>query len=579
MKKLSAFFAILLLSFAILFAQVGSDPADEFYDYVEKWEGLGLISEQPPLRPYSLQLIEKILETVIQSDNADQAAAADQIYARIFKKSFHVRVEEEGQAKLSSGDKTKQIMGIAGLDGNYEFPKLVALSYKMGIIGATNSNLNYLPMYTAIPYYMRDPASLGSVDAYIEMDGNISVGTDKFYLQAGVNHNSFGPFYDDSTVLSPNTKHTANFSFVYNPGMWSYTQALLGLSASNATSDDLFSQKYLAIHSVNGQICQWLSAAFYEVSIFGGRFEPAYLIPVPFMITQGLSGFDDNIFMGLTINIKPVTNLTWSNDFFIDDLSVNDLVKFKFDTKIRGTFQTGLKYVPENLSFLGPVKLNYTLITPYMYTHKQNLIDSATGDYKTGTLSVINYQEYTTAGYALGSSLSPNTDKVAISAVFTPIKGLNVNFSGAFIRHANVNESLEIDEAISYLNSPAGYFTTDGGIHNHCHYLKNGQDGEYSYLPSAWNRFMFMTQETKMYTVQAGLDIDYTLPTTKFGNFSVGLAYLFEYIHNYGVDNQIFIGDGGNHTEADVYAALAEWKSNLTDVFNHYVSLSFKYTW
>ena len=89
-----------------------------------------------------------------------------------------------------------------------------------------------------------------------------------------------------------------------------------------------------------------------------------------------------------------------------------------------------------------------------------------------------------------------------------------------------------------------------------------------------------------MYVVQAGLDVEYIIPKTKIGSFAVKLGYLFEYIHNYGVGNQIFKGNAGKgkdyerkNTETDVRNAIEEWKKGLTNVVNHYISLDFKYTW
>ena len=172
------------------------------------------------------------------------------------------------------------------------------------------------------------------------------------------------------------------FDFVSTNSNTILAKSLIGLSAANhdpenmSEVNDLFSQKYLAIHSVNAKIFEWLYAGFYETSVYGGRFEPAYIIPAPYMVTQGLSGFDDNVLMGLSLTVKPRKNFSWITDIYLDDLGVNEMVKLNFDTKIRGTFQTGINYVPLNLEQISMIRLNYTAVTPYMYTHKQNLINN-----------------------------------------------------------------------------------------------------------------------------------------------------------------------------------------------------------
>lgn len=584
MKKYFAVLCALLFNCA-LFAQVSTNPVSSFYSHVERWELKGVITEQPPLRPYPIQLVESILNMVIEGDDETEADVARNLYEEIFNRPYHVAVEGTAGLKHNSDDNVKGAEGLFSVEGDYKFPKYVGAGYKIGLFGTLNSENTITPMYTLQPYYMRDSADIGPLEAFLEMDANFAVGNEKLYFQAGVNHNSFGPLYEDNSVLSPGAKHTANFSFVYNPGKISYSQALLGLTASN-NSDELYSEKFLSIHSLNGQLLDWLSASFYEVTVYGGRFEPGYLIPVPYMVTQGLSGFDDNILMGLTFTVKPVPNLVWVNDFFIDDLGVNDLVKLNFDTKIRGTFQTAIKYQPPVEGF-GLVKLGYTLVTPYMYAHKQNIISNVDGSYFTGSQAVINYQQYTTAGFPIGSGLDPNSDRLSLSVSYSPVKNLNLTLKGAYIRHSNVNENLPVEEALSYLNSPVDYFNTDGTINNHQHYFEDGDPEKSRYLPSAWDHFLFMCQDTKMTTFQAEIDVNYCLPKTKIGSVSLELGYLFEYIKNAGVDAPIFNGHGyyeaGKYvapcTEADVDAALAVWRGNLTDITNHYITLSVKYVW
>ena len=601
MKKIIAAVAFAVMCSFSIFAQVSTDPSDSFYDMVERWEIQKIISEQPPLRPYPLNVIQSILEEVIESDNEAAAEEAQNYYDQHFKRAFKLKGGADSSFKFNNDDNEKQIVAFGGVDGDFAFPKYLTAGYKINVVATNDVSLDALPMYSAQRYYFIDAVDLKKLKSFLDMDTSIALGNEKLFGQMGVSNSTFGPFYKESAVISPNAKHTANFSLVYNGGRVSYTQALFGLSAANALEDednqDLFSKKFLSMHSINGKIFDWLTASFYEVSIYGDRLEPAYLIPIPYIITQGLSGFDDNIFMGLSFTLRPVPDFVWVNDFFVDDLGLEDVIRLNFDTKIRGTFQSAFKYAPSSVSWLDMIKLDYTLVSPYMYAHKQNLIDPATGKFTTGPLSTINYQEYTTAGSPLGLSLPPNTERVGLSAVFAPMKKLKISVSGSYTRHANVNESLPVEEALSYLNSPKGYFSTDGGIHNHQHYLEGGDPEKQKYLPSAWEHFLFMAQETKMQTFHAGLGAEYTLDTARFGSLSLGLDYTFEFIKNYGVDTEIFKARGGhyvteedsagnlvkkwqgNATEADVAASLAAWKAGLRDITNHYVRVFVKYTW
>ena len=612
MKKflISALLAVFALS--LVSAQVSTDPTDEFYDMVERWEIQGIISEQPPLRPYPLQRIEAILAEVIEGDNETEAELAEDYYERTFHRAYKISAVAIGNVRLGTEkkdddkiDHDKQLIVGGGVGGDYSFPKIVTAGYDLNVYATNDITLDALPVFSAQPYYFRDSVDIKKLKAYWIMDASFAGGFENLYGQMGVNHLSFGPLYKSSTVVSPNAKHTANFSFVYATDRVSYTQALFGLSASNADDDieDLFSKKFLTLHSLNGQIFPWLSASFYEVTIYGDRFEPAYMIPMPYIITQALSGFDDNTFMGLSFTIRPVPGFVWVNDIYIDDAGLGDLIRFNFDTKLIGTYQSAFKYAPENISWLDKVQLEYTMVTPYMYSHKQNLINPETGDWKIGKLGVINYQEYTTAGEALGLSLPPNTEQVELSASFTPVKRLKLTGRASYSRHCNINESLPEDEALSYLNSPEGYFVTDGGIHNHQHVLEDGDEREQggntsTYLDSDWNHFNCLVQDTKMHTFKAGFDAAYTVATEKFGCLSLDFGYTFEHIINYGVDREIFKAKGGkyvditddegkvtgqkwegNATPADIQKSIDEWRSHLTNRTNHYINFGVKYTW
>lgn len=586
MKKIVLLFAVISLFSALTFAQASSDPTDPFYSLVDRWESKRLISEQPPLRPYPLKLIDDILTEVIECDDAKEAAAAAECYERIHRRPYKVSIFADGTVDFTKTDIKKQIVGGGHINGDYGLPKFLSIGYALGAIITNDITNNALPLYSAQPYFFRDEINVKSLKAYLDADTSAAFNYDFIYFQAGVNHSSFGPFYNDSAIISPNAKHTANFSLLLKGKRISYTEAVFALSASSPepntaidAGDPIFPNKYLTIHSLNGQIFEWLSASFYEAVIFGGRFEPSYLAPAPYIITQGLLGLDDNIFMGINFTLRPIKNLTWKNDFFIDDMELSQLLKLNFDTKIRGTFQSEIKYTFD-IPVLDTIKLNYTMVTPYMYAHWQNVNNMTDGTIKLGTMKTVNYQEYTTAKEPLGLSLSPNTEKIDLSLSISPVKRLKITGRGSYSRHANVCEGLAPNEMLAYMNAEEGYFATDGGIHTHQRFITDeyGVEDFQIYVLSAWNKFLFLTQPTKMHTIQAGLDIEYETPYTKFGRAVLSVGYTFEHIINYGVDNNIFIGKGkGNATMADVEAALAVWRSNLTDRTNHYIQVSIKY--
>ncbi|MBO5136907.1 MAG: hypothetical protein J6B81_00210 [Spirochaetaceae bacterium] len=594
MKKIVVAIVFVFLS-TVVFAQVGVNPEEEFYSHLERWESQGLISNLPPLRPYPPVVVKDILDTVIAEGNSIQKAEAQRLYEKYFDFPLHADFFADGRFKFSDDSDAKQAAGFGGLAGDLSFLEKASASYKLNIAAVKNHDAAVLPIYTSLPYTFRDAASIGPLDGFVEMNGSLAFGTPLFYVQGGITHNSFGDFYDKGLVVVPDAQHTANVSVVVNPGKWSYTHSLfmLGASTNSSIGGEIYPNKFMALHSLNANPLQWLSFSIYETVIYGDRFDPSYFIPMPFMVAQGITGFDDNLIMGVTFSIKPIKGLAWNTNVFIDDISLDDVLKFDFDTKIRGALQTGIKYSPLQLPFISLVQLDYTLVTPYMYAHKQNIYDSFDGSFVVGGGDAINYQAYTNAGKAIGSQLAPNSDRVALSATFEPISGLSVGLSGTFIRHANVNQSLTAEEALRYLNAPAGYFLTDGSINNHPHYgyLPEGETEGYpkfDYMDSASDRLMFMSQDTKMYIVQAGLEVDYRFPVTKAGQFSLGVGYTFEYIKNWGVQNDLFPGTGsinpetgewtsGGKTLEDVPVAIETWKSQLKDITNNYLTVSVTY--
>ena len=83
-----------------------------------------------------------------------------------------------------------------------------------------------------------------------------------------------------------------------------------------------------------------------------------------------------------------------------------------------------------------------------------------------------------------------------------------------------------------------------------------------------------------MYTMQAGIDIEYTFYSKKTSSVSLGFGYTFEFIQNDGVDDGIFTGNYTNlkySTDEEKKAAKEiidadkdKWKKHLHNSYNHY---------
>ena len=222
------------------------------------------------------------------------------------------------------------------------------------------------------------------------------------------------------------------------------------------------------------------------------------------------------------------------------------------------------------------VDLNYTFVFPYTYTH-----------FDGSTISVPNYQDYTHNGVPIGSNLEPNSDRILLKLKFRPLYGLDVNLSNAFIRHANVSESItDIEILKDYVSKE---YTTDGSTNNHATITNNSGAKRHAYLYAN----PFMRQQTIQYINQLALDVSCHLPIVKSGGYMLfKFGYVFEANINPGVRNNIYratketwydqsvadIGEAAIQAEAD--RQLADWRAKaIGKQFNHYIRLSAEFAY
>ncbi|QQO09792.1 hypothetical protein [Breznakiella homolactica] len=574
--------AVLLIVFlsAGISAQSIINPSDSFYEDLKVWETLGLVSNLPPLRPYPEQMVKSILNQVMESSNPVQRERARAQYDRLFYRPVRVAAEGIGTFSMNNhSDTAKQADMSLILFGNYSFRNIFSLAYDLNILLSNKDpGEEITPANSAYPHdTYADSAEIGPMNVYTSFNTAAAVGTEKMWFQAGMNRSSWGDFYDNGLVIGPDAFHTGNMSFVINEKKWNYTLAMFMLSASPDTGniyDSPHPEKFMFMHAVEFKPLKWLSLSYYENVIYGQRFDPLYLLPVsPYMISQQLTGADDyNLQMGVSFKIKPFSGFSWATNLFLDDANFNDIIRLDFDTKLRIGLQTGVTWIPE-VPMVSAVLFDYTLITPYTYTHYDYSEDR------------VNYQNYTNKGRSIGASIPPNSDRITLTGKFEPIKNLRVNASAVFIRHANVNESLPWDVAKEYLDytydpEKSESIDTSGGI------MDSPNAGK-EYLDYAHDNLMFMEQETKQYTVQLGLDAAWELPRFKYGSLSFTAGYVFEFIYNDGVSNPIYTGSeldlSTNPTEAQIKQAIEKaksvWRSNLRNTINNYFTLGIKFTY
>ena len=577
MKKILCAGLLLTALYVNIGAQAAVNIFDPFYEDLSIWEGSGLINDAPNIRPYPLQEIQRILQIVIDTGDVGQRRRAEEYYNRFFGRAFHFGGLAEVAVKAPQ--KQYELNFAPFADINYSLHRLLTISGRVSVF-LTNKLFSQAltPLFQYSKYDLADDGVFAGKFLVLPVfNSGIAFGTPQYYVTAGIARTNHGPFYDNSLFVGSQAMHQGQFTFVVNKEKWTYNQALLTLTATSDRGDSHKPGKFLAIHSLNIRPLPWLSFGIVDTIIYGNRFEPIYLLPFSaFFISQGLYVFPDNSLIGGTFTIKPVRGLRLDGALYADDLGFNEIIKFKKDAKWRMSGQFGISYTIPKTHWFSFIDLNYTFVFPYTYTH-----------FDGSTISVPNYQDYTHNGVPLGSNLEPNSDRILLKVKFRPLYGLDVNVSNAFIRHANVTESItDITILKDYVSKE---YTTDGSTHNHATIITDSGAIHHAYLYAN----PFMRQQTIQYINQLALDVSCHLPIVKSGGYMLfKFGYVFEANINPGVGQNIYkatnktwytqsvadIGEAAIQAEAD--RQLADWRAKaIGKQFNHYIRLSAEFAY
>ncbi len=570
----AVFFLVLCVSAGL--AQVAADPNDPFYDDLAVWEAMGLVGRLPAARPYPMQLVESILETVINDAPERERRVALAHYKRLFGKSL--TVGGKVSAALDDDLNTQFDLAFSADFNRYLYKNFLSISGSFDLWGITNlPDEELLPAYTySEKDAIEDNAHVGPFWVLPSFNASVAVGTENIYLIAGMMRGSYGPFHEDSVIVSPSGVHSGQFSFAFRREKWAFNSSFYALSATtdeqygtSMADIDYYPEKFLSVHSLDFHPFNWLSFSFVESVMYGGRIEPMYMLPLNvYMLSQGLTGFGDNSYIGATFTIKPARGWKIDGVFYADDLDFNNIVTFNWNTKWRFAGQLGVSYAPWWGNILSMISLNYTIVTPYTYTHR------GTNEYSELT-SVPNYQNYLHAGVPFGSTLEPNSDRITLTVKTRPLEALDIDFVGSFIRHGNVNENLDWNHIKEYIMG--GTYITDGSIAN----SSSTSAGHANFYSTP-----FLTQDTIQYVVQLGFDANCRLPVLKSGGYMVfKLSYRFEVNINGDVGTQIYSYDDSltsSSTDAVIQAVaerqLAVWRASAKGTeFNNYVSVGFEF--
>jgi len=489
-----------------VFAQLVSDPNDRLYTDLELWMDRGLTGRLPPLRPYPVQLVKKIL-----NDVKAKGTDADQELASFYLSKIDGGSNIHGVASALGRTDFTHSYAELGLLGTLQGSLVPWLTYsaRLGIVATSTQAPSVLPDYqrSLLDYVPDNVQSILHFFPRMSLAGGGAIGTDSVYFQAGALRGSYGPFWGDSAVLSPDSPQSGQFSFVYHDDTIAVTMALMAITASDELGNGLSPNKFLALDGLELYLTDWFTFGVFDAMVWGNRFEPLYLLPVVSFYTEGMVGYPDNAFIGVSSSVKLPAALKADFLLYVDDASFNDLIRLDFNTMLLAAFQAGLSWTP-NLPYLTRVRITNLLVTPYTYSH-QNYGNSTT---------MPNYLNYTNQGTNIGPSIQPNSDRIEIEALARPLSWLDVTGFGRFILHGNASTGLGI------VNSPG-----DGSV------FDNGADSNgFTFAPntgrpSDWVYNRFLSQSVLEKVLQTGFTTVAYLETP-VGEVKVSFGYTLEVI-------------------------------------------------
>ena len=571
MKKSVFVFSILSLFAAAVFAQVSVDPKDEFYSDAVGWYQKGYVERLPQLKPYPVNIVKNILEKVIQDGEPDEQRRAARHYEKFFGKNWRISSSGKYFGKIYSLEDTEnenaeRFSSLNQAAGSVSFASDFSAGsfFGAGFFAEARGLSSFVDSAEILPRYMSDSSlsviepfrfNAGDVDILMDLAGNVSVGGTELYGTFGYSSLAYGIFPQDDLILSSSSAKLLNGTFNYEGKFFQYTQVfgLAGASGKYKNLENDFSfDKFFAFHSLNVPLLNGkLNIAYFEGAVFGKNFNPSFLTPVPWAVVALADGNSEMLYGGTKIEVKPVPCFSWNTEFLLNDLQAKNFLKFKWnDAAIRAAFKTGFTYTPLD-SIASLISVDYTLVTPYTFTAYDTIDDK------------YNYRTYSNFGYPIGTDLLPNSDRISMTLNFNPMKNLKISTTSAYSRHGNQYEDWDLED-IAKLDGTAATNTS---------LSQNTQN-----LDSAKDQTGFLLQDNLMYTMQAGIDIEYTFGSKS--TVSIFAGYTFEFIRNDGVDDGIYTGNYTNlkySTEEEKQASQAivdsahdQWKAHLHNSYNHY---------
>ncbi len=523
MKSICIFLCLLLFVPGFLSAQLVSDPNDVLYTWLSIWEEKGYLTNLPPLRPYPIQLVKELLQQVKEVGSEAEAELAeiylqridvslgDNIPNRSLPAPLNIAIENHTWTKF---DEHRNDM-LVSLIIQGSICDLVSFSGRIAWGGSLESTGFFGPEWMNI---IDESKSGGGNEMIFGMKawaknlgtGGMTVGSSDIYFQAGLMRSSFGPFFENGVVIGPQCPATGHFSFNYTADWITVSSVMLVLQPKyfsdmyQAQPFNSAYEKYLVIHSYIFNPWEWFEFGILQSVVFGGRFNPVYLLPFAHMFfVQQIYGDDDSSLLGLYLKFRLPLNIRLKFMCYLDDFNTDTFFGtdgrsgiFSLDNaQNKAALQVGLTWTPD-MEVLKRVSLDYLMVTPYTYTHY---------DYGSNNEHMFSY---THLGEGIGTILEPNSDQITVTTFLQLTQWWDASLLCRFARHGNASEG----------------YTDDG---DGSYYDTGFDDIGPTFIAPA----RFLTQDVIEYVFQAGCNLDFSFGL-EWAELTCGIGYLFEYVYN-----------------------------------------------
>ncbi|MCL2067614.1 MAG: hypothetical protein FWG99_09135 [Treponema sp.] len=235
--------------------------------------------------------------------------------------------------------------------------------------------------------------------------------------------------YGSSLVLNQTARPFVGMEYEFRPFSWFSIASMTGfLEFYNLKGEKESGGAFQNAYSITMLQFNYKNYFFLDIGetvVWPKRFELGYMSPVTntFFYKNNVGDFDN---LGVVGNIRfqyPGLGNIWFS-LFVDEMKL-ERDWYKLDRTMIAT-QAGLSFPLPFMAF-SSVKMSYTMIYPYCYTHNRN--------YTPWYGEVSMEQAYINNGVGIGYYLPPNSDEILIQFRTMPVKSLTALLQYQLIRH------------------------------------------------------------------------------------------------------------------------------------------------